>query len=240
MFLKDIKTTDLERNTKYSFLIPIGSTEQHGPFLPFGTDTYWGDEVVKRIEKNVPNLIVTPTLEFSCSEEHGGFAGTMWLKPETLLNVLHDLCDSLAPYAKHIILLTSHGGNEDVLKTFLEKNAGAASPKIHRVFLESEELDRRISDVIGGPLDDHAGNIEISMMRKVMPELVIIPSDDYPKIPIANPWETGRLIDKSKDGIADNHPQWIVSEDIGNRIIGMIVEKALDDILQILEPKTFL
>ncbi|MDO8656270.1 MAG: creatininase family protein, partial [Nanoarchaeota archaeon] len=104
MYLKNIKLTDLEKEKKYCFIIPIGSTEQHGPFLPFGTDTYLGDEVIKGIEKNLQDLIITPTLEFSCSEEHQGFMGTMWLKPETLVCVLRDLCTSLAPYAKDIIL----------------------------------------------------------------------------------------------------------------------------------------
>lgn len=235
MFLKNIKLTDLEKERKYSFLIPIGSTEQHGPFLPFGTDTYLGDEVIKGIEKNLQDLIITPTLEFSCSEEHQGFMGTMWLKPETLVRVLRDLCTSLAPYAKDIILITAHGGNEAALAEFLSEASGILQDtKIHRVYLEGEELDKKISSLINGPLEEHAGNIEISMMLAAAPMLTSLPPKDYPKVVITNPWETGRLIDKSINGIADNHPQWVVSKDIGQKTISLIVEHATKDIVNIL------
>lgn len=231
MFLKNIKLTDLKKGKKYSFLLPIGSTEQHGPFLPFGTDTYITAEIVKGIEKQKPDIIVTPTLEFSCSKEHEGFMGTLWLESETLAGILFDLCQSLSPYAKDIMLITAHGGNEEAFELFFKKIDGAFSnTNIKRISIVSEEIDEATEEIIHGPVDAHAGNTEISMMLACAPDLVVCPPDDYPKTKIEKPWETGRLIDKSIDGIADKHAQWVVDETIGKRIFSMIVERAIQDI----------
>lgn len=231
MFLKNIKFTDLEKGKKYSFLIPIGSTEQHGPFIPFGTDTYLTDEIVKGIEKSLSCIIITPTLEFSCSQEHEGFTGTMWLKPETLADVLADMCQSLSTCAKNIFLLTAHGGNEAAFEMFFRNiSAKFTDINIQRISIDSEELDETTKKMINGPVDAHAGNTEISMMLARVPKLTTRPADDYPKAIINNPWETGRLIDKSTDGIADKHSQWIVDGQIGEKIFSMIIEKAVKDI----------
>ncbi len=70
MKLKELKATDFKKNQKYDFLFPIGATEQHGPFIPFGTDTYITEYLVQDIEKQFPEIIILPTLEVSRSQEH--------------------------------------------------------------------------------------------------------------------------------------------------------------------------
>ena len=73
MFLKEIKLTNLDPNKKYTILVPIGSTEQHGPYIPFGSDTYMTDAIVEEINRQFPEILILPTLEISCSKEHEGF-----------------------------------------------------------------------------------------------------------------------------------------------------------------------
>lgn len=68
MKLKELKTTDLLPNQKYNFLLPIGATEQHGAYLPLGTDTYLTDYLVEKISKKHPDIITIPTLEYSRSQ----------------------------------------------------------------------------------------------------------------------------------------------------------------------------
>ena len=111
MFLEEMKTTDFKQGKKYIFVIPTGSTEQHGPFLPFGTDSYIQDAIVKGIEAQLPELIFLPTMRITCSEEHEGFAGSVWISPDTMERVMLDICKSLEPYAKKFIFTTAHGGN---------------------------------------------------------------------------------------------------------------------------------
>jgi|GEM_PF-1084208 len=231
MFLKNIKLSELEKGKKYSFLIPIGSTEQHGPFIPLGTDTYLTDEIVKGIEKSLPDIIVTPTLEFSCSKEHEGFMGTVWLEPETLADVLSNMCQSLSSYARDIFLITAHGGNGAAFELFFKGVSGKfPDTNIQQISIESEDIDKATKEMINGPIDAHAGNTEISMMFARFPHLTICPAGDYPKVAVHKPWETGRLIDKSCDGIADTHDKWVIDKDIGEKIFSMIIEKAVNDI----------
>ncbi|MBP9686368.1 MAG: creatininase family protein [Candidatus Doudnabacteria bacterium] len=232
MFLKSIKISDLQKDQKYNFLVPIGSTEQHGPFLPFGTDTYSTDEFVKRIEKNFPGLIVLPTLEYSCSGEHEGFIGTVWLQETTLISILADVIHSLAPYSKNILLMSGHGGNLALLQRLVESKPHG--PALHYINLDEDHLIAPMEDLIHGPLDAHAGNIETSMMMRIAPHLVQHP-DGYVKTPIIDPWETGKLLDKSKDGIADTQEKWTISKTIGEQVIDLIVSDAERQIKNILE-----
>jgi len=73
MKLKELKTMYFQKDRKYDFLFPIGATEQHGPFLPLGTDTYITDYLIEQVSKEFPKLIILPTLEVSRSQEHSGF-----------------------------------------------------------------------------------------------------------------------------------------------------------------------
>ena len=47
MFLERIKTTDLNPKQKYTFVIPMGATEQHGPFLALGADSFLTEDCLK-------------------------------------------------------------------------------------------------------------------------------------------------------------------------------------------------
>jgi creatinine amidohydrolase len=54
-------------------VVPIGSTEQHGPHLPAGTDALHAEWVAWRAAEvasvDVP-VVVAPTLAYGCSEHH--------------------------------------------------------------------------------------------------------------------------------------------------------------------------
>ena len=95
MRLKKMKHPDLSGDRKFNFIVPIGSLEQHGPYIPFGTDTYITDYIVDQAEREFPEIIILPTLEFSRSQEHRGFFGTVFLTEETLEKVLFDICNSI-------------------------------------------------------------------------------------------------------------------------------------------------
>ncbi len=225
MFLKQLKLSDLDPKIKYDFIVPIGSTEQHGPFLPFGTDTYSTDAFLNRINQSFPELIILPTLEYSCSGEHDGFIGTIWLQEKTLLSILDDVSNSLNPYAKNIMILSGHGGNLATIQEFVKERRFSFDTSLHYIDLDNEKLNPPMEKLIDGPLDSHAGNIETSMMMTIAPELTDNPKG-YKKTVVTRPWETGKLKDKSKDGIADPQSRWIVSKDIGEEVINIIVADA--------------
>ena len=68
-------------------IIPLGSTEQHGPTGAIGTDALTAEAVSLAVGRR-SGVLVTPAQCFGMAEHHLGFAGTMSLQPATLLAVL--------------------------------------------------------------------------------------------------------------------------------------------------------
>lgn len=225
MFLERIHTTDLNPERKYTFVVPMGATEQHGPFLALGADSFLADRIIQEVEKNFSEVVFLPTLRITCSEEHEGFMGTVWVSKDTMTRVLMDICNSLKPYAKSIAVTSFHGGNLELLDQFVRNSASSfGDAQLIHLPMGSEETEEKMHEMLDGPTDQHAGNVELSMMLAHDQLLADIPPADYPKHAIKNPFSTNHLKDFSEDGIADNHPKWVVSKENGEKMIEWTVE----------------
>ncbi len=96
-------------------ILPLGATEQHGPHLPLGTDTWRAQALADRLAGQWPAL-VAPALPIGCSDEHSGFAGLLSLEHETLAQVIVDCARRLAGWGVHrLVILSAHGGNARAL-----------------------------------------------------------------------------------------------------------------------------
>lgn len=92
-------------------IVPLGSTEQHGPSGAIGTDALTAEAVALEVGRRT-GVLVTPTQAFGMAEHHLGFAGTVSLQPSTLLSLLHDVVLSLARHGfERIYVINGHGGN---------------------------------------------------------------------------------------------------------------------------------
>src|SRR5665213_3510630 len=79
-----------------AILIPIGSTEQHGPNGLLGTDALC-PEIIGRRAGEEAGILVGPTFNVGQAQHHMGFAGTITLRPSTMIAAMMDWAQSLAP-----------------------------------------------------------------------------------------------------------------------------------------------
>lgn len=221
---------DLSGTKTFNFIVPIGSLEQHGPFAPFGTDTYITDYLVNEIEKKIPELIILPTLEFSRAQEHRGFFGTVYLTEETLAQVLFDICNSIYKKANYIFITSFHH-NEPYIEKFIKEKSEFLHPaKIVILDMIDENDDKKIEKILGGPIDGHAGNSEISNMMVIDESTIIMPTIDDKKYVVDDAFKTDDMIEICPNGIADNHPDWIVNKEIGQKILDIYTERIIKNV----------
>lgn len=142
-------------------LVPIGSWEQHGPHLPFDTDTVIATELVRRASEalhDVPTL-VTSSIGFSASGEHAGFPGTISIGTAATTRVLVEVARS-CDWSDGVVFVNGHGGNHDAIVEASTIIRGEG----RRVVIWSPTS----SD----PTDTHAGHVETSVMLAIDPERV--------------------------------------------------------------------
>jgi len=113
VFLGEMTTLEVETFVRdhQTVIVPIGSTEQHGPHAPLGTDVVIPVEVARRVAERV-GAAVAPSMSYGLSYPHTGFTGVVQLRIPTFMAVIEDLCASLATVGfTRIVFLNGHYDN---------------------------------------------------------------------------------------------------------------------------------
>lgn len=167
-------------------IIPIGSTEQHGPHLPVSTDCLIAEAYATRIAEAI-GAFCTPVLPISNCREHMGKKGSVWMKPETCYAMLSDIIDSLKTQGfRKIIIFQSHGGIF-VIPPLIRQTNAMQNPDlmICKVEIMNIMADMQKLGILDTDVCMHADEFETSVIMYLRPDLVrrdlIVDCD--PKIP---------------------------------------------------------
>jgi creatinine amidohydrolase len=157
-------TTDPDAGLPVAVL-PIGSCEQHGPYLPLTTDTLIASAIAAAISQ-CHQLRQLPPITVSCSHEHAAFAGTLSIAATTLAAIITDIADSLTKQgAAGLIIVNAHGGNAVLTNVVQQANTGG--PLGIGLYPSREDWTeaRAAAGITSTSHDDmHAGELETSIL----------------------------------------------------------------------------
>jgi creatinine amidohydrolase len=150
-------------------LLPVGSLEQHGPYLPLTTDTVIACTIAREIAAAHPVRLLPP-VTISCSHEHARWPGTVSISSATLASVVRDVAASLrAGGTASLVVVNGHGGNYVLGNVVQEAGGGMALfPTVHEwlVAHAAAGLETSLDS------DMHAGELETSILLHAHPRLV--------------------------------------------------------------------
>ncbi|MET8154895.1 creatininase family protein [Sphaerisporangium sp. NPDC005289] len=167
-------TTEIRDRGAEVALLPIGSFEQHGPYLPLATDTIVACTIAGELAAAHPVLLLPP-VTVSCSHEHENAAwpGTVSISAATLYAVVRDMAGSLQRSGiTRLVLVNGHGGNY-VLGNVVQEAAGSGQ----RMAVFPGAADWEAAWAAAGLetsawSDMHAGELETSILLHAHPRLV--------------------------------------------------------------------
>ena len=165
-------------------VLPVGATEQHGPHLPFETDTLLATAAARAlapgsdagaragagagagrgIEGGTGETAMTtvlPALAYGASGEHQAFPGTVSMGTDALAETVLEIGRSVATWADRLLVVNGHGGNVEALRR--------AVTRLRYEGRDAAWLSCRTSE---DPADTHAGHAETSLLLHLHPELV--------------------------------------------------------------------
>ncbi|MFW5965762.1 MAG: creatininase family protein [Halodesulfurarchaeum sp.] len=166
MELHEQTWTELDSADREFALVPVGSTEQHGPHGPMGTDFLAAQRIATETAERVEeDLAVTPPVPVGVSEEHRQFTGTLWVSPDTFRSYVREIVESLLHHGfSRIVLVNGHGGNVPAL--------GEVASRVSRAN-EAIIVPFTWFDAAEAPYEmGHAGPLETAFLLHTFPELV--------------------------------------------------------------------
>lgn len=181
MRLSEVAWTDVRDAAVDVAFIPVGSTEQHGPHAPLGTDTLnsvavadaaadayeaGGADGTRSADRG--EVAVAPPIPVGVAEEHRAFDGTMWVSPETVRAYVREAAASLVAHGvDRVVFVNGHGGNVEALAEVARRfSRDSAHDGYGVAFTWFDAVGDHASDM------GHAGPLETALLRATNPDLV--------------------------------------------------------------------
>jgi mycofactocin system creatininase family protein len=208
-------------------VIPVGSTEQHGPHLPLDTDTRIAAaaarSVAERLAEADPGTgwMVAPPIGYGSSGEHESFPGTVSIGTAALRLLLVEFGRSAASWASRLVFVNGHGGN-------VEAMAAATA------LLRYEGRDVAWCSCGVQNADAHAGHTETSVLLHISPEVVrldeMVPGNRAPLAELLPAMRSGGVAAVSELGVLGD-PTTATAAD-GERLFAEMVDGCVRRITQ--------
>jgi len=165
MHLSEATWTDADAVDADVALLPVGSTEQHGPHAPLGTDALSAEAVAEAgAAAHDEAVVVAPTVPVGIAAEHRQFTGTLWVSPDTFRAYVRETAASLASHGwDRIVLVNGHGGNAEAVR---EVAADLTRAEV------AYALPFTWFEAVEAPDMGHGGPVETALLRHVAPDLV--------------------------------------------------------------------
>ncbi|SEO78929.1 creatinine amidohydrolase [Halogranum amylolyticum] len=97
-------------------VVPLGSTEQHGPHLPLSTDHVIAESLAREVADRT-GFLCTPTVNVGVSPHHRQFHGTMWVDAPQFRDYVESLTRNLTYHGvDRVVYVNAHGGNVQHLR----------------------------------------------------------------------------------------------------------------------------
>jgi len=211
MRLSEVTWTDARDADVDVAFLPVGSTEQHGPHAPLGTDTlnavavaeagadaYEAGEPTEEGEESCETkeepptdrseVAIAPPVPVGVAEEHRAFDGTMWVSPETFRAYVRESAESLVAHGvDRVVFVNGHGGNVEALAEVARRFSRDPGHGGYGVaFTWFEAVGDHASDM------GHAGPLETALLRATNSELV-----------------REERVDEASAGAADRWGEWV-------------------------------
>lgn len=173
IYLREMTSKEIKLATEKNavLLIPFGQTEEHGNFLPVGSDTLIVEHVieatVRKAQGKVPALIA-PSIQYGYSNEiMKQWPGTFVVRPQVLIDLLIDICKSAVDMGfKKIAIVNGHGHHTEICKVAIRQLFDITG--INVVMVQPHMWAGDVMEKLGksGPgASCHGGEFETSLLK---------------------------------------------------------------------------
>jgi len=157
-------------------ILPLGSTEQHGPHLPLETDTIIAEAVADRLRESMPDGLQAtflPAEKTGYSPEHLDYPGSLSLTFEQAIQKWISVGEKLNRLGiRKLMLLNAHGGNSPLMTIVATELRVRFNMLCVATSWSRFGYPQGLIDASEAAIDIHGGEIETSLMLAICPEKV--------------------------------------------------------------------
>ena len=159
-------------------ILPVGTTEEHGPHLPVDTDAriaeVYGDRLAQALAPELPVLLMDTVRYGYSMNVIKKWPGTITLRSRVFMDMIFDICRSVLDMGfDKLCLLDCHGHHSGALSTVSRELCDACDKAVAIISpatLSRDEFNAVRKSPQGGGI--HACEWETSIVLHVSPEVV--------------------------------------------------------------------